>query len=446
LNTITYGLQERPRGAVLFLSTFQWLIFTLANVVTVPIVLGHAFGLQAHEIALYANRTFFVCGVIGILQVMLGHRYAIIEGPAGMWWGVFTVLIQMTQDRGGSLFDLQQDLEFGLLIAGLLYIGLAVFKLLDVIRHWFTPIVTGTFLVLLALQLSRSLMNGMLGIGYQGHQSIVPTITVMSLALVCLMMGLMTRGKGMVKSLAILITLLIGWILYILMGYVSLQDDPAIPTFAVPTLLPWGKPTFHLGIVLTSILTALILLSNIISSIQAFAGVVNEQALKQTYDKGTMMSGVGSLLAGLFGTVGCVPLAVAAGFVSLTGIASRLPFLLASIAVAVLGLFPKVGQLVATLPAPVGYAALFTVFGQLLGFGLLDIKKLALNQRDLFVISIPLMAGVGIFFVPGQAWLSLPPLLGYILGNGLIVGVVLVLVLEHIIFRKKPDKDLPVTH
>jgi xanthine/uracil permease len=421
---------------MLILATIQWLVFMVANIVTVPIVLGNAFEMSPHEIARFTNQTFFVCGIIGILQVGWGHRYPILEGPAGMWWGVVTVLIQMTKDRGGSLPELRQELETGLMIAGAIYMGLAGFGWLDRMRSWFTPAVTGTFLVLLSLQLSRSLVSGMLGIGYTGHSGIIPSIILLSLALVCLTIGLMTKGKGLIKSLAILISLLVGWILYALLGLIQVPFDPSLSVVMLPKWLPWGLPTFHMGVIITSVLTGLILLSNIIASIQAFGSVVHETIRIETFRRGTFVSGIGTVLSGLFGTVGCVPLTVAASFVSLTGIAARLPFLLASLAVSCLGCFPRFGQLVATLPAPVGYAVLFTVFGQLLGFGLLELKKLSFQQRDLFVISLPLMAGVGMYFVPGQVWMGMSPLVGYLFGNGLIVGVLLVLLLEHLVFRQ----------
>ncbi|GMA63298.1 hypothetical protein GCM10025859_37380 [Alicyclobacillus fastidiosus] len=87
---LRYGLHDRPKNATLILSSVQWFVFSLANVITVPIVLGHAFGLSESGIALYTERSFFICGMVGLLQALIGHRYAIIEGPAGMWWGSFS--------------------------------------------------------------------------------------------------------------------------------------------------------------------------------------------------------------------------------------------------------------------------------------------------------------------------------------------------------------------
>ncbi|MCL6625953.1 MAG: purine/pyrimidine permease [Alicyclobacillus shizuokensis] len=433
---ITYGLEESPRGAVFILASLQWLMFMVANVITVPIVLGHALALSEAQIALFTTRTLFLCGLVSLAQGLWGHRFAIVEGPAGMWWGVFLVLIQMTQEMHGSINDLQVDLELGLMVAGVLYVVLAATGWLQRIQGWFTPAVTGCFLVLLTMQVSRDILDGLLGIGFRGSPEVRPLVAGLSFLLIVFTLLLMVKGRGLWKNMAVLVALVSGWLLYGVIGWLDIPSRAGQSAVALPRVFPWGRPVFHASIVITCGLTVLILLSNLIASIQAFAGAAGEQPTPGRYRRGTLVSGLGTALAGVFGTVGAVPLTAAAGLVSLTGIASRLPFLVAAGALTLMGLFPVLGEYAATLPPPVGYAVLFTVFVQLLGYGLRDIKRLSLDGRDLWVVGLPLVTGVGLLFVPGSAWATLPPVCGYLLGNGLIVGVILVLLLEHGVFRR----------
>lgn len=436
MENLLYRLNERPKGMAFWLATVQWFVFILASVVTVPIVVGHSFGLSPNQIALFTERSFFVCGLIGVLQALFGHRFAIIEGPAGMWWGVFVVLIQMTKDEHGSMHNLLQQLEFGLIIAGLVFIILGAFGWLGVIRKLFTPVVTGTFLVLLSLQIAKSIIDGIFGIGFRGRSTVSPEIILLSVILVGLNVLLMFKGPGILKSISVLVSLIFGWILYGLLGLVNPPSSNGW-IFQLPTVFPFGPPAFHVGVVVTCALTAIILLSNLIASIQAFAEAAGEKTTDRAFNRGAIGTGLGTVLTGMFGIVGIVPLASSASLVSLTGIASRLPYLLGAGAVCVLGLFPVVGEWVATLPAPVGYAVLFTVFGQLLGFGLRDYQRLAMDQRDVFVISLSVITGVGIYFVPATAWANLPRMLSYIVDNGLIVGIALVLLFEHVVFKRR---------
>lgn len=180
----------------------------------------------------------------------------------------------------------------------------------------------------------------------------------------------------------------------------------------------------------------LVLMSNLITSIQVMGNAMEEQPTGGQFVRGTLMTGIGTAISGAIGSVGNIPLSTSASLVALTRIRERLPFLISSIVIGLLGMVPSVGQWVAAMPAPVGYAVMFAIYGQLLGFGLRDFKQLKLDQRDVFVVGIAVLSGVGIFFVPGSAWQSLPPVLAYLLDNGLILGVGLVLILEYLVFRK----------
>lgn len=426
-----------PYGATSLLETLQWIAFTLASVLTVPVVLGQAFGLSQHDTAIYLAQALIACGVIGILQVLFGHRYPIVEGPAGTWWGVTVVLIQMTKETGGSLHLLLRQLEFGLLVAGLVAVLLAAFGLLGWIRRLFTPIVTGTFMLLLSLQLSESLVAGVLGLGGGGRDVIDVKTAVLSICLIAFTVFLMVKGPGLIRSLAVLIGLAVGWIVFAVFRLAPTPQGAPGPVIHLPALFPWGAPAFSAGIVVTCAITMLVLMSNLITSIQVMGNALDDKPGGDRFVRGTFMTGLGTGIAGALGSVGNIPLSTSASLVALTGIRERLPFLISSIVIALLGLVPAVGQLVAAMPAPVGYAVMFAIYGQLLGFGLRDFKQLQLNQRDVFVIGIAVLSGVGIFFVPGTAWRSLPPMLAYLLDNGLILGVILVLILEYLVFRKR---------
>ncbi|MCL6547825.1 MAG: purine/pyrimidine permease [Alicyclobacillus sp.] len=441
MGALTYHLDSRMPWPALLLATLQWLAFTVANVVTVPVVLGHAFSLTSAQTAVLMDQTFVAVGVIGLVQSLIGHRYPIVEGPAGMWWGVFLILAQMTRDVGGSFASLLQELELGLIVGGAVTAGLALCGLLSAVRRLFTPAVTGTFLILLSLQISRSLVPGILGVGYQGARGVFPEVALLSILIIAFTTLLMVKGRGWLQSLSVLIGLAAGWMAFALLRLTHSPGLSAAGWWVWPHLFPWGPPRFHLGVVLTCAITSLILLSNLIASIQAMGQALGETPGGERFARGTLWTGAGTAVCGCLGSAGLIPLATAASLVALTSVGARLPFVFGSVLVVVLGLVPKFGMFAASLPSPVGYAVLFTVFGQLLGLGLRDLKRLAMDQRDLLVVSLSLLSGVGIFFVSARAWSGTPPVLGYLLDNGLIVGVGMVLLLEHLVFRRRMGHD-----
>jgi xanthine/uracil permease len=51
------------------------------------------YGLDPAGIGSLAQRTFILCGVTSILQALWGHRLPLMEGPAGLWFGVFCLIL-----------------------------------------------------------------------------------------------------------------------------------------------------------------------------------------------------------------------------------------------------------------------------------------------------------------------------------------------------------------
>lgn len=433
-------VNDCPKRTALIFATLQWFFFMIVNMITVPLLLGQAFGMSQQDITLYTERTFFVCGIVGLLQAIWGHRLPILEAPAGMWWGVYIVLIQMARDQGASLQTLLQQIEFGLIAGALVFILLGTLKMLDKVRCLFTPVVSGTFLILLSLQLAKTLIAGILGIGFHNQTIVSIKMTLLSIFVIALTIFLSLKGRGIIKSLSILISMMIGWALFALLGVV----DPLgsrIEIFMLPAPLPFGVPEFSIGITMTCVITSVILLANLIASIQASALATGEVITNGTFNRGAFVTGIGTLLMGLWGGVGAMPMASSAGFVATTRMSSRLPFVIASIIIMLMGFFPLLGSWLSILPTPLGYAIMLVIFAQLIGIGLHDYKTLLLDQRDAFVVGLSTLCGVGIFGIPSASFHGMPDACIYILDNGLIVGVLAVLLFEHIIFKRNINRN-----
>ncbi|MHB1043147.1 MAG: hypothetical protein ACYC0Q_09975, partial [Eubacteriales bacterium] len=60
-----------------------------------------------------------------------------------------------------------------------------------------------------------------------------------------------------------------------------------------------------------------------------------------------------------------------------------------------------------------------------------------LGPREMVILGISIMVGNGISFLPAQSFAVIPLTLSYFLSNGLIVGVILSMLFEHVVFRSK---------
>ena len=415
------------------LSAFQWFVFLLANSVALPIVIGSVFHLSIEEISSLMQRTFFVVGISSFIQGWLGHRYPIADGPAGSWVSVFVILAGVAVGQGQNTQEPLQLLEGGLMVAGLLLFILGTTGLVNRLLFLFTPLVTGSFLLILALQLSGVFLKGMMALrGVPPHPNY--GIAAISFGVFFLVILLSVKGKGWVKSYAMLIAILLGWLLSALLGKTSTVFSGTTTLFKLPELFAWGTPKLDAGMIVTSVLFTFILVSNTVAAIAAAKQVVpkSNRDEKQTVNRGTWTGGISHFISALFSTIGVVPLPVSAGFIQLTGEKRIRPFLIASLALSAIALIPAIVNFLALLPGPIASAALLASFVQMIGIAFQSILKEELDQRRLTILGITLLISVGLMFIPADLFQDLPSVLQYVFSNGLLVGTMLVILLEQL--------------
>ncbi len=427
---------KREGGLLAGVQGIQWAVFMLTNIIAVPVVVGAAFHMSPADISTFMQRMLLVSGAATLIQVFFGHRLPVVEGAAGMWWAIFILLGTMSAPGKQGL--LLQQLEMGLIIAGIFLAVLGFLPIIEKVRTLFTPIVTGVYLILLVSQLSGSFFKSILGINATGHLN--GKITLICFVEILLILLISLKVNGIWKSMGPLFGIVVGWSLFHFFGLLDNGHayEPA-SWFAVPSLLDWGMPKFDIGIVLTSIITSIVLISNVIASILVVGIALEKEIQPKQYQKGIFGNGVNLIVSGLFSVVGVVPLSVSAGFITTTEIKKKLPLIIGAIMIMAIGFFPYVGEFLATLPLEVAYASLFIPFSQMMGFGIRDLMGQEPSSRNLLVIGLSMMVGIGMMFLPPEAFESVAPWLRNIVANGLLVGLIFCLLLEHVIFREKKD-------
>lgn len=412
----------------------QWAIFMLTNIIAVPVVVGAAFHMSPAEISTFMQRMLLMTGAATLVQAFFGHRLPVMEGAAGMWWALFIVLGAMSTPAGRG--QLLQQLEMGLIIAGIILAILSFLPIIANVRNLFTPLVTGVYLILLVSQMSGSFFKSMLGITAVNHLDGKIAGVCFIEVLVILLISL--NAKGIWKSLGPFIGIATGWGLFHVFGLIETGKayEPA-NWFELPEIFSWGKPEYDFGIVLTSIITSIVLISNVIASILVVGMALDRKIQAKEYSKGIFGNGINLVLSGLFSVVGVVPLSVSAGFISTTGIKEKLPMMIGAVFIMLIGFFPYIGHFFSTLPLEVAYASLFIPFSQMMGFGIRDLMGQEPTPRNLLVIGLSLMVGIGMMFMPPAAFAGVVPWLRNILANGLLVGLIICLLLEHVVFRQK---------
>lgn len=101
-----------------------------------------------------------------------------------------------------------------------------------------------------------------------------------------------------------------------------------------------------------------------------------------------------------------------------------------------MGLFPPLGALAGSVPQPVAAAVLLVSGCSLAMIGLRDMVREEITLRENFIIGLSLLSGIGVMLLPHSQWEQIPGWAAGILSNGVIVGTLGSILLEHVVLRK----------
>ena len=434
-----HSLQPARRIAPLTtaLAGIQWLFFMFANIVVIPISIGYAFHQPPAVITASLERAFIYTGIACILQALIGHRLPLMEGSAGLWWGVILSLAASAQAAGQSLAALGGTLAVGVILSGLIIMALGLCGLGWWLRRLFPPIVTSAFYFLLGAQLCEIFFKGMLGLSTNAQ--IQPGIALLSLALVALVLILSIWGRGLLSNFALLAGIIVGWIAFLLL-FPGSTPGLAPAGHALFAIFPWGGPTVNIGLLVTIALTGLISLSNTYAALEGAKTLLASDVSPAQYRRSLIVTGFNSVVAGIFGIVPYAPYVSSIGFLRATRIYDRAPFIIGAALFILLGAVPALGQLFAALPVSVGDAVLFPAYLQLFGSGLSQLEGIPFSFKTIYRIALPVLLGLALMNIPATAFSSIPDLVRSLVQNGLVMGILAAMVMELAIPWRKVEK------
>src|SRR5690606_2535949 len=318
---------------------------------------------------------------------------------------------------------------------GVLFIVFAYTGLVDKLKILFTPTITFVYLLLLVLQISESILAGLLGIVSEGDP-VDGLILLGGIAVILLTFFFMGHKRAWISRYSILFAIAAGWLIFWILGKAPAAEGAAGALVSLPEMLVFGPSLWDSGMFVTALFLTLLLIANMIASVRVMESVLKNSFSIEAPDRikqASTASGINHIIAGLFSSIGPVPISGAAGFVSATRTPGLKPFVFGGIIVVLISFFPALMAILASLPAPVAYAVIFAVFTKMVEMAFTELENEKNRQHSYKVAAFGLMSGVGIMFVPPESMANLPSVLAATLSNGLITGTIIAIFVEQLL-------------
>jgi xanthine/uracil permease len=242
--------------------------------------------------------------------------------------------------------------------------------------------------------------------------------------------------KGSLKSLTLPLGLLAGTALFRLcLGGPAGAGAPAAQA-AAPRAL-FIAPSFEAGPFAAFLLCFLVLTINELGSVEAVGRALNASGMDGRVRRGVGVAGIGSVASGFLGVIGPVDFSMSAGLIAASGFAAKIAFVPAALALIACAFAPGLIEALVSIPKPVmGAVLLYTMVSQLAG-GLLTLvsEKAVSGYSQGVVVGFPLMAALVVSFSPPSVLEAFPAVLNPVIGNGFVIGAILVFFLEHALLR-----------
>jgi NCS2 family nucleobase:cation symporter-2 len=216
------------------------------------------------------------------------------------------------------------------------------------------------------------------------------------------------------------------------MGRVDLATIGAASWVSAPAPLAFGIEFHWNGILLMAfiyVISAMETLGDISGTIAAAGREPTTRELRG----GLVADGVMSGLAALFSAFPNTSYSQNVGLVNFTGVVSRHVTGVAGVVLVLLGVVPKVGAALATMPAAVIGGAGLIMFAMIFASGAAIIHRgVRLTQRNMVILAVSLGLGLGVEFRP-DAVQYFPEALRTLFGSGLVTGGLMALVLNAVL-------------
>lgn len=417
----------------LFTFGLQHVLVMYAGAVAVPLILGSALGLSQAQVVTLINANLLTSGIATLLQTLglwrFGARLPLIQGCS------FIALAPMIMI--GKAFGLAH--VFGAVIAaGALTIAIA--PLFSRLLRFFPPVVIGSLITVIGISLMPAAAIW-LGGGQPGAADFgKPANLLLGVATVAITLVIHARFRGFIGNLSVLLGLITGSLVAAACGMTDFSQVSAAAWFELSAPMAFGVPQFSFTPVLIMLLAMLVIMAETTGNCLAIGKLTGRPTDQRTLANAFRADGLSTMLGGVFNSFPYNAFTQNTGLIALTGVKSRYVVAAAGAIMVLMGLFPKLGALVASVPTPVLGGCAIVMFGMTTVAGIQELARVRFEgTRNGLVVAVSVSIGV----LP----MSMPALFGHVDGplklvleSGIFLAAVSAILLN-LLLNRAPAAD-----
>lgn len=437
--SLIFGLNDRPDPAKTFLAAAAHLFAIVASILTAPLLIARAVGLDSEATQYVISASLVVSGIATFIQTfrigIVGSGLLAVQGTSFAFIGTMAYAASQLPPTTS-----QEELLGVLLGTAAVGGGMIVFLsfFLDTVRRVITPTVTGVTICLLGLSLLWSALgNSWRLLSMASDDELLP-LTFEWLFTLGIITLLATRNNPYARLVCVPTGLFAGLILAAILRGWSMPTPNLDEELFLLQIMPVSLK-FSPVALLVLLPIFLVSLTETIGDITA-TSLVSKQPIKgKEYfvrlRGGVLGDGFNTILASLLGAFPNTTFSQNNAVIRLTGIASRQVGYLLALFLIVLGSIPAVSSLVVNIPGSVLNSTTAFLFAMIAYTGL-EIVRAHAKQKGLRVLVVSICGAFGLIFLP-KLLLSLgietPAYASILMGFPVATGALIAIVADKLI-------------
>ncbi|MEA3468598.1 MAG: nucleobase:cation symporter-2 family protein [Thermodesulfobacteriota bacterium] len=444
---LIFGLDDRPPVLIAFFAAMQHMLASIVGIVTPPIIISNALGLDVSDASYIISMTLLISGIATFIQAKrmgpVGSGLLAMQGTSFAFLGPIigaAIAIKNQADAHTAL-----AVVFGCVMAGS-FIEMFISRFLHLAQKIITPIVTGVVVTLIGLTLIKVGLVSMAGGFYVMNNVPDAFASFQNLGIAFLVLAIivalnMSKNQYLRMS-SIVIGLTVGYILAAALGMVNFSKLEGMSLFTVPQPLKYGidfswGAFFAIGLVY--VITAIESIGDLTATSMISKQPVKGDLYMSRIKGGVLADGINSFIAGLFNTFPNTTFSQNNGVIQLTGVASRyVAYFIAGILV-LMGLSPVLAGIFRIMPEPVLGGATILMFGTVATAGVKILATQKLDNRSTLIIAVSLGLGLGVTMVPEVLKNFAPAEIRNVFASGITTGGLTAIVLNLVLPHKKSN-------